>query len=372
MPEGYTHVRTARRAARAARYQVHCPAAFAIGANGPDALFCFEVWKPARKRRYDLPALGNRMHEENTGAFLKSLVTHVRTQAQIDYTLGFLSHYAADTVLHPYVVALCQPGMPYAGPGGHGYFEIALDTTLHAEDTGVSVVPAEDTSPLLPGPDLAEVTALLHTALQETYGLDIPVEHLADAFYHLNRVRRLFPSRHGVNQALMELGALVCLPNGAPLCGQCPLAALCRGRAAGRAEQLPVKPAKKPRPELEFTVAVVRGPQGVLLQKRPERGLLAGLWQPLLLEGALAPPQLADALAALGLPACSLQPLGAAKHVFTHKVWRMQGYLARTDACALPDRCVWATAEQLETAYSVPSAFAAFAPAMSAPAQEGQ
>src|SRR5699024_7775783 len=121
-------------------------AAFAIGANGPDALFCFEVWKPARKRRYDLPALGNRMHEENTGAFLKSLVTHVRTQAQIDYTLGFLSHYAADTVLHPYVVALCQPGMPYAGPGGHGYFEIALDTTLHAEDTGVSVVPAEDTS----------------------------------------------------------------------------------------------------------------------------------------------------------------------------------------------------------------------------------
>ena len=90
-------------------------------------------------------------------------------------------------MLHPYVVALCQPDMPYAGPGGHGYFEIALDTTLHAEDTGVSVVPAEDTSPLLPGPDLAEVTALLHTALQETYGLDIPVEHLADAFYHLNR-----------------------------------------------------------------------------------------------------------------------------------------------------------------------------------------
>lgn len=205
MPEGYTHVRTARRAARAARYQVHCPAAFAIGANGPDALFCFEVWKPARKRRYDLPALGNRMHEENTGAFLKSLVTHVRTQAQIDYTLGFLSHYAADTVLHPYVAALCQPGMPYAGPGGHGYFEIALDTTLHAEDTGVSVVPAEDTSPLLPGPDLAEVTALLHTALQETYGLDIPVEHLADAFYHLNRVRRLFPSRHGVKRALFWL-----------------------------------------------------------------------------------------------------------------------------------------------------------------------
>lgn len=205
MPEGYTHVRTARRAARAAHYKIACPEAFAIGANGPDSLFCFEVWKPAARRRADLPGLGDRMHEENTGAFLKSLVTHVKTRPQIEYTLGFLSHYAADTVLHPYVAAVCQPGMPYAGAGGHGYFEIALDSTLHAEDTGVSLVPAEDSSPMVPGPDLAEITALLHTCLKETYGLDIPVEYLADAFYDLHRVRKLFPSRHGVKRALFWL-----------------------------------------------------------------------------------------------------------------------------------------------------------------------
>lgn len=205
MPEGYTHLRIARRAAKAARCPIACPAAFAIGANGPDALFCFEAWKPARKRRADLPALGERMHEENTGAFLKSLVTRARTRAQVEYTLGFLSHYAADTTLHPFVAAVCQPGMPYAGPGGHGYFEIALDSTLHAEDTGAALVPAEETSPLLPGPDLAEVTALLHAALADAYGLDIPVEYLADAFYDLQRLRRLFVSRHGVKRALFWL-----------------------------------------------------------------------------------------------------------------------------------------------------------------------
>ena len=166
------------------------------------------------------------------------------------------------------------------------------------------------------------------------------------------------------NQALMELGALVCLPNGAPLCGQCPLAALCKGRAAGHAAQLPVKPAKKPKPVLPLTAVVVRGPKGVLLQKRPARGLLANLWQPLLYDGTLAPAQVAETLAALGLPARRLTPLGAAKHVFTHKVWQMQGWLAETDADALPDRCAWATAEQLKTAYPVPSAFAAFAGAM--------
>ena len=201
MPEGYTHVRTARKAAAAIHYKVRHPAAFAAGANGPDVFFSFEVWKRPARRRADLPALGERMHAEATGAFLQSLLRHVKTGAQVDYALGFLSHYAADTLLHPYVAAVCQPGMPYAGKGGHGYFEIALDSTLHAEDTGVSLVPADDCCPLLTGQDLAEVAALLRAALYETYGLQVSAECLADAFYYFHRVRRLFTSRHGVRRA---------------------------------------------------------------------------------------------------------------------------------------------------------------------------
>lgn len=201
MPEGYTHVRTARKAAAAIHYKVRHPAAFAAGANGPDVFFSFEVWKRPARRRADLPALGERMHAEATGAFLQSLLRHVKTGAQVEYVLGFLSHYAADTLLHPYVAAVCQPGMPYAGKGGHGYFEIALDSTLHAEDTGVSLVPAGDCCPLLTGQDLAEVAALLRAALYETYGLQVSAECLADAFYYFHRVRRLFTSRHGVRRA---------------------------------------------------------------------------------------------------------------------------------------------------------------------------
>lgn len=201
MPEGYTHVRTARKAAAAIHYKVRHPAAFAAGANGPDVFFSFEVWKRPARRRADLPALGERMHAEATGAFLQSLLRHVKTDAQVEYALGFLSHYAADTLLHPYVAAVCQPGMPYAGKGGHGYFEIALDSTLHAEDTGVSLVPAGDCCPLLTGQELAEVAALLRAALYETYGLQVSAECLADAFYYFHRVRRLFTSRHGVRRA---------------------------------------------------------------------------------------------------------------------------------------------------------------------------
>lgn len=205
MPEGYTHVRTAQRAAKGVHYRIQYPAAFAAGANGPDSLFCFEVWKSASKRRYDLPGLGNRMHEENTGAFLQSLMKRVSTRPQVEYALGFLSHYATDTVMHPYVCALCHPGMPYAGPGGHGYFEIALDSTLHAEDTGVSIVPAQDTSPLMKGEELADVTTLLGHCLSDAYGLDIPVEYLADAFNDIYRLRKIFPSRTGLKKAVFAL-----------------------------------------------------------------------------------------------------------------------------------------------------------------------
>lgn len=205
MPEGYTHVRTAHKAAEAIHYKIQCPAAFAAGANGPDSFFCYEVWKKRAKRHYDLPGLGNRMHEEKTGTFLRSLCANVKTRPQVEYALGFLSHYAADTVVHPFIYAMCKPGCPYAGKGGHGYLEIALDSTLHAEDTGSSLVPVEDVSPLPTGAELADITALLHTCLLETYGEDIPVEYLADAFWHTYRLRGLFPSRHGVRRVVFWL-----------------------------------------------------------------------------------------------------------------------------------------------------------------------
>ena len=205
MPEGYTHVRTAAKAAAAIHYKIQCPAAFAAGANGPDGLFCFEIWKKRGKRRMNLPGLGSRMHEERTGAFLQSLCRHVRTRAQVEFALGFLSHYAADTVMHPFVVAMCQPGKPYAGRGGHGYLEIALDSLLHAEDTGDAAVPVADTSPLPAGSELADIAALLHTCLLETYGEDVPVEYLADAYYDLWCLRKLFVSRHGGRRLLFSL-----------------------------------------------------------------------------------------------------------------------------------------------------------------------
>ena len=165
------------------------------------------------------------------------------------------------------------------------------------------------------------------------------------------------------NQALMELGALVCVPNGAPLCGQCPLAALCLARAAGTTAQLPQKAKPKPRKLVPVTLALVESPAGFLVQQRPEKGLLAGLWQPVLWENeSLSAEETLARLQAMGLDLRGTRPeaLPAAKHIFSHIEWHMGGIALQVPAQAAPAGCVWASREALKTTYTLPGAFKAY------------
>ncbi len=157
------------------------------------------------------------------------------------------------------------------------------------------------------------------------------------------------------NEALMELGALVCVP-GAPHCGDCPLRGLCRGHAAGTAAALPTKPPRPPKPVLPVTVALVESGRGMLLQRRPPKGLLAGLWQPAAFEAALDAAQLAAELQKLGVTAHFTKPLPAAKHVFTHRVWALSGWRGTAEAVPLPEGWAWGAPRD----YPIPSAFAAY------------
>lgn len=157
------------------------------------------------------------------------------------------------------------------------------------------------------------------------------------------------------NEALMELGALVCVP-GAPQCLGCPLADRCQGFAAGRGAELPVKPAKKAKTVQPVTVALVQSPAGLLLQRRPARGLLAGLWQPAAFEGALDRPALAAALADIGVQPAWGDALPPARHVFTHRIWQLGGWRAAAPATPLPDGWAWGDPAD----YPIPSAFDAY------------
>lgn len=166
-----------------------------------------------------------------------------------------------------------------------------------------------------------------------------------------DRVKEELPSDTpgDFNQALMELGAMVCVP-GEPKCEACPLSSLCGAFAAGTAPSLPAKTPKKPRRVEDVTVFLIRSPKGWLLQRRPDTGLLKKLWQPFLLEEKAD----ADALQALLPDLRILSPLPEAKHIFSHVEWHIRGWLFET-ACTdlLPD-CVWAEDPR---EYAIPNAF---------------
>ena len=157
------------------------------------------------------------------------------------------------------------------------------------------------------------------------------------------------------NQALMELGATVCLPNGAPLCQRCPVARLCRAFQEGRTEELPVKAAKKARRIEERTVYLLFYGDRVALRRRPARGLLAGLWEyPNELEnGTDWPVQWGMSLPTLGRAE-------AGKHIFTHIEWRMTALAGVLDSPDLPEGWVWANRADLRDRYAIPNAFQAF------------
>jgi A/G-specific adenine glycosylase len=164
---------------------------------------------------------------------------------------------------------------------------------------------------------------------------------------------------HIFNQATMELGATVCVPNGPPDCGRCPAAELCLARQRGSAEQLPVKAPKKARRAEERTVFLLLRDDGrVALRKRPKTGLLAGLWEFPNVTGRLDADEAAQALSALGVESVEWMEMLTAKHIFTHVEWHMTGYVLRVRGDGAKDLC-WLDAAGLDE-HAVPSAFARY------------
>ena len=176
----------------------------------------------------------------------------------------------------------------------------------------------------------------------ERFGESVGSEKVKSAFRQ--KLRAIYPpGRCGdFTSALMELGETVCLP-GTPLCAACPLAGMCLAHAAGEETAYPVLPAKKPRRIEERRVLLMLRGDRVAVRRRPERGLLAGLWElPNDLEPE--PPE--------GGAFC-----GEAVHVFSHVEWHMRGYILRPDR--EEEGFVWVTRAERQ-ALAMPAAFRFF------------
>lgn len=208
------------------------------------------------------------------------------------------------------------------------------------------------------------VPAVDGNVLRVTARLLGSAEDIADPKVKARRERELtavLPERAGdFNQALMELGATVCLPNGAPRCGDCPLAALCTAHREGRTAELPVKSRAKRRREEEHTVFLLTCGGRLALRKRPPKGLLAGLWELPSVPERLSVEGARDVLFDWGIPTGPLVPLPDSKHVFTHLVWRMCAFAAEAESPS-PHFC-WVTPREFQVSYALPHAFQAYFP----------
>jgi len=157
-----------------------------------------------------------------------------------------------------------------------------------------------------------------------------------------------------LTEGLMEIGEVACLPNGAPLCEECPLNARCRARLEGLTDELPVKTPKRPRATEERAVFILRYGNRIAIRKRPESGLLAGLWEfPSFTIDRDFSPEIV--LKELGVDHRQIRETEGAIHIFTHVEWHMYGYTCECDRAT--DNLIWVTPEELREAYAVPSAY---------------
>ena len=170
----------------------------------------------------------------------------------------------------------------------------------------------------------------------------------------------VYPAGHcgDFTQALMELGATVCLPNGAPQCGACPLRALCEAHAQGTELQFPTKPPKKPRRVEQRTVFVRQCGDRLAVCKRPSRGLLAGLWQLPDVPGKLETAEALRQAEQWGVHPTGIVKTAERTHIFTHVQWDLRGVWL-TCAAEAP-QFTWADENALQHEIGLPTAYRQF------------
>ena len=164
------------------------------------------------------------------------------------------------------------------------------------------------------------------------------------------------------NQGLIELGAIVCVPNGEAKCEICPLMGICEAKRLGIQNELPVKKKAKARRIEERTVLIFKDGDHVAIRKRPDKGLLAGMYEFPNLDGKLTMDEVTAYSKSIGLAPIRVKKLRNAKHIFSHIEWHMTAYEVIVDELEknCKEEMIFAHPEEIQKEYSMPSAFSAW------------
>lgn len=187
-----------------------------------------------------------------------------------------------------------------------------------------------------------------------------PVTDAAVKREYAARLREIYPAGccGDFTQSLMELGATVCGPNSQPQCALCPLASLCLARANGTALLRPVKAPKKEKRTEEKTVFILRCGTRIAVRRRPEQGLLAGLWELPNVDGKCSAQQALAQAERWGVHPRELCRSSEKTHIFTHIRWELRGfYIECAEAAPL---FTWIDPARFRQDIALPTAFRIF------------
>ncbi len=159
-----------------------------------------------------------------------------------------------------------------------------------------------------------------------------------------------------LTQAVMELGALICLP-ASPQCTDCPLKDMCTARRDNTVDELPVRSAPNAKRSEDRLILMLFSPDGSVLLRRRKEKLLHNLWE---FPGFMSMESIEKHLAAWGVRFTKEPEIGQqAKHVFTHLIWLMRGVTIRADNRADIDGATWVKADSLDH-FAMPAALKAY------------
>lgn len=272
-----------------------------------------------------------------------------------------LGYYSRVRNLQKAAQMICRD---YDGHFPRQYAEIIKLPGIGAYTAGaICSIAFEEASPAVDGNVLRVVTRLTQDGGDIR---DVRVrQRITDA------LRAVYPKQERGNftQSLMELGAVVCVPNGAPKCGACPIREQCGAYRAGTQLCYPVKKKKAERRVEEKTVLVLWRDGRIALRRRDGKGLLSGMWELPNTEGHCGRAAVKQRLSDCGITAGEISALPDKKHIFTHIEWRMRCFAVRCTPAAASDEkgtrpeasveCpfTWVTPGMLEREIALPTAF---------------
>lgn len=178
------------------------------------------------------------------------------------------------------------------------------------------------------------------------------------------RLSKIMPGNtRDFTESLMELGALVCLSNGLPLCEKCPLSFCCQSYKSNSMLEYPVKKKNNERKIEEKTILIFEYQDKIAIQKRPDTGLLASLYEFISIEGKLNEKELENYLKKEQITFEKIIPLKEKKHIFSHLEWHMIGY--HIICKKKPNKkLLWVSKNDLKENYSLPTALSYYAKAL--------